>query len=72
MEVKKDMGLFEWLEGKKTYIGGICAILVGLGKAGYDWYMGKFATDPFEEYGAWLILGWTIIGGRSAFGNKIT
>jgi len=54
------------LDGKKTYIGGAGAILIGIGKALYDWYNGTFATDPWTEYGSWLIAGWTIIGGKSA------
>jgi len=54
----------EWLDGKKTYIGGICAILIGIGKLGYDWYNGNL--QPLEEYLGWFIAGWTIISGRHA------
>jgi len=64
------MSLYEWLEGKKTYIGGTSAIVVGVGKLLYDWYRGQISVDPFEEYGAWIILGWTIISGRSAINKK--
>ena len=64
------MGLFEWIEGKKTYVGGICAMIIGIGKFGYDWYRGMMSADPFEEYGAWLVLGWSIIGARHAIQKK--
>ena len=60
------MSLFEWLEGKKTYIGGIGAFLIGLGKLAYDWYNGQISTDPWLEYGSWFVAGWTIISGRKA------
>lgn len=56
------------LDGYKTYIGGAGAILVGIGKAMYDWHNGSL--QPAEEYITWIILGWTIIGGKSAL-NKI-
>ena len=59
-------GLLELIQGKKTYIGGISAILIGLGKLGLDWFNGKIAADPWEAYGYWLVLGWTIIAGRNA------
>jgi len=52
------------LDGYKTYIGGAGAIIVGIGKAMYDWYNGSL--QPVEEYLTWIILGWTIIGGKSA------
>ena len=58
------MELKEWLDGNKTYIGGTGAILVGIGKFMYDWYMGNI--QPTEEYLMWIIAGWTIIGGKSA------
>lgn len=46
------------------YIGGAGAILIGVGSIMYDWYTGKFQSVEF--YAGWLILGWSIIGGRSA------
>ena len=59
------MGDFlEWLNGKKTYIGGIGAILIGIGKLMYDWYNGN--VQPAETYFAWFVAGWTIISGRHA------
>ena len=54
----------EWLNGKKTYIGGIGAILIGIGKLAYDWYNGSI--QPLETYLTWIIAGWTIISGRHA------
>jgi len=59
----------EWLDGYKTYIGGAGAILVGVGHFMYDWYLGDFQS--IETYLAWIIIGWTIIGGKSAL-KKIT
>lgn len=53
-----------WLDGKKTYIGGIGAILVGIGKAMYDWYNGTL--QPADSYLSWVIAGWVIISGRHA------
>jgi len=50
------------------YIGGAGAILVGVGHFMYDWYLGDFQS--IETYIAWIIIGWTIIGGKSAL-NKI-
>ncbi len=64
MEIK----IKEWLDGYKLYIGGAGAILVGVGHFMYDWYLGDFQS--IETYLAWVILGWTIIGGKSAL-NKI-
>lgn len=58
----------EFLDGYKMYIGGAGAILVGVGHFMYDWYLGDFQS--IEMYLAWIILGWTIIGGKSAL-NKI-
>lgn len=58
------MGFFEWIDGKKTYLGGTGAILVGVGKFLYDWYYGTYQAP--EAYLSWIIAGWTIIGGRSA------
>ena len=53
------------LDGYKTYLGGLGAIFIGVGKALHDWYIGNPVN--FEEYLQWLIAGWVIIGGRSAF-----
>ena len=52
------------LDGSKTYIGGIGAILIGVGKFFFDYYNGT----PLDtaEYLKWILAGWTIIGGRSA------
>lgn len=36
------MGFFEWIDGKKTYIGGGCVILGAIAKVGADWYYGNF------------------------------
>ena len=58
------MNIKELLNGNKTYIGGTGAILIGIGKVMYDWYIGDI--QPAEEYLTWIIIGWTIIGGRSA------
>lgn len=45
------------------YIGGAGAILIGVGSIMYDWYVGEYQSVEF--YVKWLILGITIIGGRS-------
>lgn len=60
------MDIIAWLDGKKTYIGGGAAILIGLGKVGLDYYNGVFSADPWNEYGYWFVIGWSIISGRSA------
>jgi hypothetical protein len=60
------MKIIEWLDGKKMYIGGTSAILIGLGKLGYDWYNGTIAADPWTVYGNWFVIGWSIIAGKSA------
>ena len=62
------MNFLDWLDGKKTYLGGIGAILVGLGQLLYDYYNGTL--KDYQSYLSWIIAGWTIIGGRSAL-NKI-
>ena len=56
------------IDGYKMYIGGAGAILVGVGHLMYDYYTGVY--QPVEHYLGWIILGWTIIGGKSAL-NKI-
>jgi len=60
---EKVMTINEWLNGRKTYIGGIGAILIGVGKYAYDWHMGSLM--PIEEYLSWVVAGWTIMGFRS-------
>jgi len=62
------LNIFDWLQGKKTYLGGIGAILVGLGQLLYDYHNGTL--KDYQQYLSWIIAGWTIIGGRSAL-NKI-
>lgn len=52
------------LDGYKVYIGGAGAILVGVGHLMHDWYNGSYQSVEF--YLGWIIIGWTIIGGRSA------
>ena len=64
------MNIIEWIDGKKMYIGGISAFLVGLGKLGYDWYNGQIAIDPWNVYGNWFVIGWGLIAGKSAI-NKV-
>ena len=58
------MVLTEKIDGKKTYIGGAGAILVGIGNLLYDWYRGDIKNIEF--YMTWIITGWTIISARSA------
>lgn len=60
--------MLEKLDGYKTYIGGIGAILIGIGTLMYDYYNGNIKS--LESYLSWLVAGWTIIGMRSAI-NKI-
>lgn len=62
------MSIKEKLDGYKMYIGGIGAILVGVGHFMYDWYLGEFQSIDFYLW--WIIAGWSIIGGKSAL-NKI-
>ena len=59
----------EFLDGNKMYIGGAGAILVGVGHFMYDWYLGDI--QPIDEYLTWIIIGWTIVGGKSAL-KKLT
>lgn len=63
------MEIKEWLDGKKMYIGGAGAILVGVGSFMYDWYIGKFQS--IDYYLWWLLAGWTIIGGKSALNKTL-
>lgn len=60
------MNIIKWIDGKKMYIGGTSAILIGIGKLGYDWYNGTIAADPWTVYGNWFIIGWGLIAGKSA------
>lgn len=58
------------LEGYKTYIGGFCFILVGIGSAGKSWYLGE--PIDFETVFASIGAGISIIGGRSAFKQRLS
>ena len=62
------MTLVEDIDGNKSYIGGVGAIAVGVGKFLYDWSTGNI--QPIETYATWIVAGWTIIAGRSAI-NKL-
>jgi len=56
------------LNGYKTYVGGIGAILSGIGYVFWNAYEGT--TIDWNIAGGWIIAGWTIIGGRSAVNKK--
>ena len=61
------MTLIDTINGYKSYIGGVGAIAIGVGKFLYDWSTGNI--QAYEVYLTWIIAGWTIIGGRSAIGK---
>lgn len=56
------------LDGYKTYVGGIGAILSGIGYVLWNAYEGN--PIDWNIAGGWIIAGWTIIGGRSAYAKK--
>jgi len=56
------------LNGWKTYIGGIGAILTGLGTLVYS--ASQEIPIDWNQIMGWIIAGWSIIGGRSYLANK--
>jgi hypothetical protein len=58
------MGIIEWLEGKKTFIGGFGFMLWGIS----DLFIGYYEGTPvdFNITVGKILAGWVIIGGRSA------
>lgn len=58
--------MLDEIDGYRTYIGGIGAILIGAGRMMYDWYNGAMSSDPYTDYMFWFVAGWSIIFGRKA------
>ena len=54
------MGFLDWINGKKTYIGGACVILAAVGKVGADWYYGNFID--WDSFAKTIGAGLAIIG----------
>lgn len=59
--------LWDFLQGKKAYVGGVATILTGVGRIG----LGYYNSTGFDSEGWNLILaGWAMIAAKSALTKK--
>lgn len=61
--------IWDWLQGKKLYVGGVATILTGIGQIGLGYYNGQGFNIEGWNY---ILAGWAMIAGKSALTKKNT